>query len=562
MEAADAGLPQRRFDDLLRASTAVVEHLELEEVLGRIVETAMSLVDARYGALGVLGTDGLLERFIHRGIPAATAHRIGDLPRGHGILGAVIHAHGPVRLPHLSEDPRSVGFPAHHPPMDSFLGVPIRVRDAVYGDLYLTDAASGVFTADDEALMVSLAATAGVAIENARLYEQARTRQQWSAALADVMGALLDVDSDDALDVIVERVAPLVQADVALVSVPAVDDELKIIAAWGPDALRLRGRTLPRAGTPAARALETGRAVSTPEQAAGRFFDDQPAWGPAVAVPLLAGPEPLGVLSIARQPGARPFTDAELEMAFVFAGQAGVAIEVLRGREDRRRIERAQDRARIARDLHDHVIQRLFGAGLSLQAIASTSAPEAASALGQQIDTLDDAIKEIRTVIYALGAAPSGRQGTRDRLLAVTSATMAGLPSAPRLRFSGPVDSLVSAELADDLAAVLRECLTNIVKHAGARVVDAAVAVDDDRLTLTVRDDGRGIPPGAVHRGLRNLVERARLRGGDCTIQSPASQTDAGTVVVWSVPLGDAEPVAEPAGSGARSDSREGRSAP
>jgi signal transduction histidine kinase len=543
MAIADEAVPQRRFDDLLRASTAVVEHLDLEEVLGRIVETAMSLVDARYGALGVLGADGMLERFIHRGIAPAAARRIGDLPRGHGILGAVIAAHGPVRLPHLSDDPRSVGFPAHHPPMDSFLGVPIRVRDAVYGDLYLTDAATGVFTADDEALMVSLAATAGVAIENARLYEQARTRQQWSAALADVMGALLDIDSDDALDVIVERVAPLVQADVATVSVPSGDDELKILAAWGAAAAGLRGRSLPRHGTPGARALESGRAVSIPEQAAGQLFPEQPALGPVVSVPLMAGPEPLGVLSIARRPGARPFTDAELEMAFVFAGQAGVAIEVVRGRDDRRRIELAQDRARIARDLHDHVIQRLFGAGLSLQAIASSTGPATAAALSEQIDTLDDAIKEIRTVIYALGSDTSAVRGTRDRLLAVTSATMAGLPSAPRLRFSGPVDSLVSADLADDLAAVLRECLTNIVKHADARVVDAAVTVDDERVTLTVTDDGRGMPPGAVHRGLANLAERARLRGGECRIDSPRSEpgADAGTTVTWSVPLPDEE---------------------
>ncbi|QKJ18237.1 sensor histidine kinase [Microbacterium hominis] len=541
MDAAGRPPSQRRLDDLLRASTSVVEQLELDEVLGRIVESAMTLVDARYGALGVLGADGLLERFIHRGISPETAAQIGDLPRGHGVLGAVIHAHAPVRLPHLAEDPRSVGFPAHHPPMDSFLGVPIRVRDAVYGDLYLSDAASGAFTADDESLMVSLAATAGVAIENARLYEQARVREQWSAAIADVMGALLDVDSDDALDVIVERVAPLVQADVAAVSVPHGPDELRIVASSGGQGVRLRGRTLARAGTPADLALTSRRAVSTPEQPAGTLFAEQPALGPSVAVPLLAGDEPLGVLTIARDPGTRPFTDAELEMAFVFAGQAGVAIEVVRGRDDRRRIERSQDRARIARDLHDHVIQRLFGAGLSLQAIAMTAPPPTAASLSEQIDALDAAIKEIRTVIYALGSADGDNhapRGTRDRLLAVTSETMAGLPSAPRLRFSGPVDSLVSPDLADDLAAVLRECLTNIVKHAEASVVDATLTVDDSAVTLSVRDDGRGIHPSNRRSGLANIVERAHLRGGSCTIETGV---DAGTAVTWSVPLSPAD---------------------
>ncbi|WES63900.1 GAF domain-containing protein [Microbacter sp. GSS18] len=538
MDTAGETLPQRRIDDLLNASTAVVEHLELEEVLGRIVEAAMSLVDARYGALGVLGSDGLLDRFIHRGVDPRTAARIGDLPRGRGILGAVIAADGPVRLAHLSEDPRSTGFPAHHPPMDSFLGVPIRVRDAVYGDLYLADAASGAFTADDEALMVSLAATAGVAIENARLFEEARARQQWSEAIADVMGALLDVDSDDALDVIVERIVPLVTADVATVAIPWADDEMKIIASKGADAVHLRGRTFSRAGTPADRALATGRAVSTPEQPAGALFEDQPPIGPSVAVPLMAGAEPLGVLTISREPGSPGFTDAELEMAFVFAGQAGVAIEVVRAREDRRRTERSQDRSRIARDLHDHVIQRLFGAGLALQAVAMTAGDAAAAALGEQVDALDDAIKEIRTIIYALSQTPGASRGTRDRLLSVTSETLASLPSAPRLRFSGPIDSLITADLADDLAAVLRECLANIVKHAGAHVVDASLVVDDECVTLTVRDDGRGIPSDAGRRGLANLAERARLRGGECMIDST---TDAGTTVTWTVPLPDEE---------------------
>ncbi|GAA1469122.1 GAF domain-containing protein [Microbacterium thalassium] len=538
MDTAGETLPHRRIDDLLRASTAVVEHLDLEEVLGRIVEAAMSLVDAHYGALGVLGPDGRLERFIHRGIDPATAERIGDLPRGRGILGAVIAADRPVRLPHLSEDPRSSGFPAHHPPMESFLGVPIRVRDSVYGDLYLADARAGAFTADDEALMVSLAATAGVAIENARLYEEARARQQWSEAIADVMGALLDVDSDDALDVIVERVVPVVAADVAAVSIPCGDAEMKIIASQGADAVRLRGRIFARAGTPADRALSSGRAVSTPEQPAGALFAEQPPVGPSVAVPLLAGDEPLGVLTISREPGCPPFSDAELEMAFVFAGQAGVAIEVVRAREERRRAERTQDRTRIARDLHDHVIQRLFGAGLALQAVAMTSAEPAAAALTEQVDALDDAIKEIRTIIYALSHSPGSSRGTRDRLLSVTSETLASLPSAPRLRFSGPIDSLVTADLADDLAAVLRECLANIVKHADARVVDASLAVADERVTLTVRDDGRGIPADAGRRGLANLAERARLRGGECLIESTA---DAGTTVTWTVPLPDEE---------------------
>lgn len=531
MELAHDRVPRQRTDDLLRAATAVVEHLELDEVLGRIVEAAMSLVGARYGALGVLGPDGLLERFIHRGMPAEAVRRIGPPPRGAGILGAVIASPDPLRLEHLSHDPRSIGFPAHHPPMDSFLGVPIRVRGAVYGDLYLTERAGGPFTDDDEALIISLAATAGVAIENARLFESTRTREAWSAALADVMGAMLDVASDDALEVIVERVAPLVKADLVTLATPsATPSTLRIVAAKGRDAATLLGSEVPLDGTIAGRALAARRAVSAPGG-----LEADPESGPTVALPLLSGEEGLGVLTLSRRRGAPAFTSEELDMAFVFAGQAGVAIEVVRGREDRRRLDLAGDRARIARDLHDHVIQRIFGAGLGIQAVASSVEPDAAAALSEQIDQLDAAIKEIRTVIFALGSGDGTRRGgTRERLLGIATDAAGRLPSAPRLRFSGAVDTLVPPDLAEDLAAVLRECLSNVVRHAGATTVDVAVEVAGGEVRLAVSDDGYGIPADAQRRGLDNLSERARLRGGSFTV-APAS--GGGTQIVWIAPL-------------------------
>lgn len=522
-----------RIESLLQATSAVMERLDLDDVLGRIVESAMSLVGARYGALGVLGDDGLLERFIHRGMPDDTAALIGHLPRGAGVLGAVITADAPLRLAHLSDDPRSVGFPAHHPPMESFLGVPVRVRGEVYGDLYLTDRIGGAFTEQDERLVVWLAATAGIAIENARLFRRAHTREAWSAALADVMGALLDAESSDAFDVITERLAPMVGADlVTLATVTADGSGVRVVAATGVDASALRGSVLALDGTLAARALETRRAVSAPHVPELR---ERPALGPTVSVPLLAGAEALGVLTLARREGAQPFTPDELDMGFVFAGQAGVAIEVLRGRDDRRRLELTQDRARIARDLHDHVIQRLFGVSLALQAVAAAPGPNVAAIATEQIDVLDAAIKEIRTVIFALGSGDGrARHGTRERLLGIASDAAHSLPSAPRIRFSGAIDTLVPPDIADDLAAVVRECLSNVARHSQADTVDIGVDVTPEDVRFTIRDDGIGIRDDAMRSGLRNLAERAQMRGGLFEIRTHAN---GGTVASWEVPL-------------------------
>jgi signal transduction histidine kinase len=527
---------QRRLRDLLRANTAVVERLDLEVVLRRIVESAMTLVNARYGALGVIAADGNgLERFIHVGADTATVSRIGHLPTGKGLLGAVIDERVPIRIAHVATDPRSAGFPAHHPEMDAFLGVPVRVGEQVYGNLYLTQSEHGTFGPDDEELVIALAATAGIAIENARLYDAARAREVWSATAADVMAAMLEATGDDALDVIAEHVGALIDVDLVAVAVPHGADEMRITTARGSNAEAWRGRVFPADGSLASRALATRRAASVAEQAP--LFEDQGPLGPTVAIPLFAGDEPLGVLAVSRRPHAPGFTDADLERAFAFAGQAGVAIEVVRAREDRRRLELSRDRARIARDLHDHVIQRLFGAGLSLQAISTTVDPETSAEIETQIDAVEDAIKDIRTVIFALGSGDRARsRHPRDRILNVVSEMSTGMPLTPRITFEGPLDSLVSEPLADDLTAVLRECLTNITKHADAESVEIAVRIGDGDLTLTVEDDGRGIPPSVPLSGLANITERAALRGGTCTI---APRRGGGTRVVWSVPAGD-----------------------
>ncbi|WP_100811142.1 MULTISPECIES: GAF domain-containing protein [unclassified Microbacterium] len=537
-------LSDQRLSDLLIASTSLVERLDLEVVLRRIVEAGMTLVGARYGALGVIGQDGGLERFIHVGIDAPSVERIGHLPVGRGVLGAVITDREPIRVPHLGAEPRSVGFPANHPVMDSFLGVPVRVGEQVYGNLYLTEAVRGAFSAADEELVVALAATAGIAIENARMYDAARTRELWNATIADVMSAMLDVDGANVLDVIAARVAALIDADLVAVAIPDGTDRLVLSTVYGLSAAELQAHTYEADGTLTGRALRTRQALSIDREPAGTMFEGQPVLGPTVAIPLFAGDEALGVLMVSRAPDGRSFTEADLEMAFAFAAQASIALEIVRAREDRKRAETTRDRARIARDLHDHVIQRLFGAGLSLQAVSATVDPAASEAIETQIDVIDAAIKDIRSAIFALGSGDRrGKKSFRDRILDVVAEVSDSWPMPVRVAFMGALDNVIAGRLDDDLVAVVRELLTNIAKHADAETVSVVVQIVDDQVELTVSDDGVGIAEGVVRSGLANITERARLRSGSCDIVSSRQPGQSGTVVHWRVPLEPSNPV-------------------
>ena len=527
---------QGRLRSLLRANQVVVEELELEQVLRRIVEAALVLVDAQYGALGVIAPDGHLEQFIHVGIPLEQANEIGHLPDGHGLLGAVIDERRTIRLEHLSDDPRSAGFPPHHPEMDGFLGVPIRVRDEVYGNLYLTNRADGAFSQEDEELIVALAATAGVAIDNARLFDETRRRQRWSAALAEVTSALLSGASDDVLGVVADRVASVIDADLVCVVVPADEHTLLIDTARGDGSTELLGRRYDSAETLVGTALETGQVVSSDGQSPRRPFGGQPPLGPTVVIPLLAFGRPLGALTISRAEGSVGFTSAELEMAADFAVQASVGIELARGRADRQRLELVEDRNRIARDLHDHVIQRLFGSGISLQAIASTSSDATRSAIAEQVDAIDAAISEIRTAVFALTSRPATAPALRHRVLDVVAEASAGLETSPRLTFGGAVDLLVDGDLADDVVAVVREGLSNVVRHAAAHTVDIGIVVDDERrVVVTIDDDGAGMPKGARRSsGTANLRDRARRHQGDLEL---AAREAGGTRLSWTAVL-------------------------
>lgn len=528
----------RRLRGLLDASRAVVEELDLERVITRIVEAAMKLVDARYAALAVIEPGGRLERFVHVGMTAADVEAIGHLPEGHGLLGAVIESGETIRLEDLGDDPRSIGFPGHHPAMSSFLGVPIRVRDEVFGNLYLTDRKDGPFTSEDEELVTSLADMAGIAIENARLYEEARRRQRLSTALSEVTAALLSPGAGEVFTVVAARVSSIVSAALVTIVVPGPDDDqVRIDTASGVLGDAVEGIVLPAESSLAARVIARQTVVVSKEGEELALDDGTIRLGATVAAPLIVAGKTVGALCVSRNVGDDAFTRSELSTVSEFAAQAGLAAALAWARLDRERLDVIEDRSRIARDLHDHVIQRLFATGLGLQALAS-AVPTYAAALDVHIAEIDDAIADIRTAVFSLvnrGASDSTH--TRHRLLDVVSELAPILATTPRITFSGPVDLILTGSLADDVVAVVREALANVARHAYAEstVIDVAVSEGDGDgdVTVTVDDDGVGPRAGRAS-GIVNLARRAEDRGGTFVLER---REPRGTRARWHVPL-------------------------
>ncbi len=538
--ARDVLTTQGRLRALLKANEAIIEHLDLPVVLERIVAAAVELVGAQYGALGVVSPDGGLEQFINVGMTAAEVTAIGHLPQGHGLLGAVIDTPHPIRIPLLAADPRSVGFPAHHPPMTSFLGVPVRVRDEVYGNLYLSNQSSGQFSAEDEQLVTALAATAGIAIENARLFAETQRRQAWAAASAEITAALLSV-AGNTLSTLAARVLAVADADVVWVLRPINASMIMAIdTARGIDEGILEGQQRDFAGTIAANVIEARQprqfddGSGTPVAlSAGRSL------GPTMAVPLILSGLASGVLLVARLDGRARFARGDLEMAADFAGQASVAMELAAARTARQRVELLEDRGRIARDLHDHVIQQLFATGLELHSIAGASTQrDVADRIGQSVASLDASIQQIRTVIFALSAsATDGHSTVRHSVIDLANEIAQGLARTPSVSFSGPVDLVVVDDLADDVVAVAREALVNAVKHADAEHVSVELVVIDATVILTIADDGRGSGTSMRRSGIANLEQRALRRGGTFSFDSSTT----GTRLSWQVPVENPE---------------------
>ncbi|WP_026422709.1 GAF domain-containing protein [Actinokineospora inagensis] len=514
---------------LLDAVMAVGAGLELDSTLQRIVRAATALVDARYGALGVLG-DGGLARFVHEGIDAATRARMGHLPEGRGLLGLLIEHPEPIRLVDLAKHPASVGFPPNHPPMGSFLGVPVRVRGEVFGNLYLTEKRGGPFTADDEAVVQALAAAAGVAIENARLFERSRDRERWLTAAGEVNTQLLaGASQGETLDLIARRVLELTEADCVLILLvdETTRDLLRVAAATGSVVDLVADDEVAAFGPliEAVLTVEEPRAVVdlSAEVGCGSL-------GPAVVVPLRTTG---GVLLAAREKGGRSFRPDTVPMLASFAGQAAVALELAEKQRAQRMLDVLADRDRIAQDLHDHVIQRLYATGMSLQGtLRRIDDPEARARVHRSVEQLDQTVREIRTSIFDLQAVDDSTS-LRRRLLDVVADVGAGSPVSPAVSMSGAIDTLVRPEIGDQALAVLREALSNAVRHAGATKI-AVEVVAGDALLVRVSDNGVGLGEPLHRSGLENIRRRAEQCHGRCDIESPEA---GGTTVRWQVPL-------------------------
>ncbi|MFJ8383982.1 GAF domain-containing protein [Streptomyces sp. NPDC094438] len=529
-----------RLHSLLEAVLSVGRELDLPQVLRGIVEAAVVLVDAEYGALGVIGQGQMLSEFLPVGIDDELRAQIGDLPSGHGLLGELIRHPDALRLPELSEHPASSGFPEHHPPMHSFLGVPIRVRDEVFGNLYLTEKRGGAeFDDEDESVLATLAVAAGVAIDNARLYAEARLREQWLTASAEFTAGLLSgMPEARVLEAMVERAKEITSAELGLVDlVEEGTDELRGVLALGKRAEAHRGLRVPREGTLAGAALTEQGLVTTADVSSDPRVTFQPErWkgmGPAVVVPMGVR----GVLLLARGSGRPPFSRAETAPLAGFAGQAALALVLADRRRDAEQVSLLEDRDRIARDLHDLAIQRLFATGMTLQSAQRfVDHPEAGERLARAVDDLDETIKIIRSTIFGLRAheANEAGSGLRVRAVGVVEGAVPVLGFTPSLRMEGLLDTDVPRALADEVLAVLGEALSNTARHAQASLADVSLIVRKGALTVSVVDNGVGIAEGGRRSGLRNLAERAKRLGGELTT---GAGPEGGTRLEWRVPL-------------------------
>lgn len=538
----DVMASRERLSALLDAVVGIGSDLDLHSVLNRITLAACRLAGAKYGALGVIGPDRRLVEFVSNGISVTQHKAIGDAPTGRGVLGLLIDEPRPIRLRDISEHPRSFGFPPHHPAMKSFLGVPIRVRDQIFGNLYLTEKEGAEeFSAEDEETVLALAVAAGVAIDNARLYATAEYRQRWLEATAEITSVLTgEVQRTAALSLVARRAREVSGAALVVVLLYDQDAAQLTVEVVEPAQPELQGAVLGVEG-PLETVLRDVQPMIVENLGKVATWPVSLTTGAALVAPLATGGNVQGLLAVAHAPNGRAFDDqVDISLMSTFAAQAALTLERARAQEEREMLAVLEDRERIARDLHDVVIQRLFATGLQLQSAARLArAPELGERITSAVDELDTTIRDIRSAIFELRGPVAAT--LRADIRATVDAAAASLGFRPELILDGPVDSAVPDEIRPDAVAVLREALSNVVRHARASKVRVRVRVGDGRLWLTVVDDGRGHAAALDERsGLLNMRQRAARHRGTLEVTdtpAPTGEPGGGITLNWAVPI-------------------------
>jgi signal transduction histidine kinase len=539
---------EHRLRALLDAVIAVTSELSLDAVLQRLVETAAELTDARYAALGVIDRTGQgLERFIVTGIDPETQAAIGDFPRGRGILGVLIRDAKPLRLEDLSSHPSSVGFPPHHPPMTTFLGVPILLRGVAYGNLYLTEKASGAeFTSEDEELTMLLAGQAAVAVENARLYEAATRWSKQLESLNEVSTALAsETDLNRVLELVAGRLRELVGARLVLIALASSDEEVRVEIAAGDESESVTGIKMSRQRSKVGRVLERGRSERVDSMIEDLEVDQDTARRmqarTGLYVPLIARGRAIGVIALHDKIGGDPrFTDEDLRLTETFAPRVATAVDLSErvARDALRRAVAAQEleRRRLARELHDETGQALTSILLGLKSVEEA----------RQDDDVHQAVEQLRELVVAT-LQDVRRLAVELRPKALDDFGL--VPALERLVESFREQTGMQVELEarvgpdrlpgdveTTLYRITQEALTNIVKHAQARRVSIVLTRRDGLVTAVVEDDGRGFAETAdgERLGLLGMRERVELVGGRLTVESSEGR---GTTIAAEVPL-------------------------
>lgn len=557
MNPPDRSHPQsqdERFERLLDMGTALLSELDLESVLRSVVEAARELTSAEYAALGVLDRDRTeLERFIYLGIDDETKRAIGNLPRGRGVLGELIREPAPLRLRDVNQHPHAYGFPPGHPPMHSFLGVPITVRDETFGNLYMTEKRGGAeFDEADEGAAKTLAVWAGIAIENARLYttlsereaeiEQALRRAETSVDIARAVGGETDVDR--VLDLIVKRARALVEAKTLLVLLRR-GGRLVVVAQAGEVGEEVGQLTIPADDAVfqaamqerVAQHLERG---SPPSEARLRERLGAEA---ALVVPLLFRGYAVGTLvALDREAGGTEFDEEDLRLLQAFASSAATAVATAQSVESERLQQQVEisegERQRWAQELHDDTLQGLAAIRISLatalQGEGGDRGEQIEKAAGETVERLEEQINELNRLINDLRPASLERLGLAGALEALAEETSA----------RGELDVETEIELEESLRAeeervvyrLVQEALNNVLKHASARSANVSARLVDHQVQIAVRDDGCGFDPDSVAtgRGLVGMRERIELLGGAIDVHSGP---EGGTRISARVPV-------------------------